>query len=620
MNNFKKLLASAMALTMVTSVLPMNVHAAYPTSVTTMNEAETFLGKFEDALSAAGLSIDTLQAGEKITFNGDPVEVFNWSTNSGYELDASIKSIIASVVNLTVYKSESYYAAVRIQNLDDALDAMVVYNESSDESLVKKVEDLLTGDTFNAADEMLTISGYAEALKIKDAFAKYEQYEGNLVPEGKKSEANNNCYSYEEYMTAKENLNEAIEFFEAANYGDTLDGYLTDLENLYEEFVEHETTTGNKQITKVEVDALLKGIKNSTDAYTYEGETYEHLTKNNYSVFQEDEGVVSLLEMFESLATDYEDVRDAISKQNDAYVAYTKDKIYGETVKDYVTENGFWTVYYNLTDEQWEVLKTYKEEVLDVIFTLDAKQVGNTYVEKSEKSAYISDSELKSVLDILSTGGSKETNTDTDADEVNPNTKDYGLFNFYDKDENIRYWDLLETHMEGLDDALKAVTDDIAGLTPATIKGSDRELLEAAEDAIYELTANPEVSNAEGGYADNLTSAQQRIVKQADTKITNLREAFDDLGIVDVNDKDWWQYENGQWVFYQDGKTVSNVWVADINNNWFYAGANGVMLTNSWIARDSSLQVWYYVGADGKMVTNTVVDGCTIDANGEWHA
>ena len=40
----------------------------------------------------------------------------------------------------------------------------------------------------------------------------------------------------------------------------------------------------------------------------------------------------------------------------------------------------------------------------------------------------------------------------------------------------------------------------------------------------------------------------------------------------------------------------------------------------TWIARDSSLQVWYYVGADGKMVTNTVVDGCTIDANGVWHA
>ena len=101
-------------------------------------------------------------------------------------------------------------------------------------------------------------------------------------------------------------------------------------------------------------------------------------------------------------------------------------------------------------------------------------------------------------------------------------------------------------------------------------------------------------------------------------------DAIDDrLGEVEADveiTKDWWVYENGQWVFYQDGRTVSNVWVADHNNDWYYAGANGVMLTNSWIARDSSLSVWYYVGADGKMVTNTVVDGYTINANGEWHA
>ena len=84
--------------------------------------------------------------------------------------------------------------------------------------------------------------------------------------------------------------------------------------------------------------------------------------------------------------------------------------------------------------------------------------------------------------------------------------------------------------------------------------------------------------------------------------------------------KNWWVEESDGWTFYQNNVPVENIWVADHNNDWFYAGANGKMLVSSWIARDASGEIWYYVDAEGKMVTNTVVDGYTIDANGEWHA
>ena len=91
-------------------------------------------------------------------------------------------------------------------------------------------------------------------------------------------------------------------------------------------------------------------------------------------------------------------------------------------------------------------------------------------------------------------------------------------------------------------------------------------------------------------------------------------------GIV-AEPQDWWvQSSNGEWVFYQDGKVQEYTWVASNATDWYYAGKNGVMVTSSWIARDSSLSVWYYVNEDGLMVRDTTIDGYYIDANGEWHA
>lgn len=84
--------------------------------------------------------------------------------------------------------------------------------------------------------------------------------------------------------------------------------------------------------------------------------------------------------------------------------------------------------------------------------------------------------------------------------------------------------------------------------------------------------------------------------------------------------KDWWIKENEVWIFYQNNQPVSNRWVADYKNDWYYAGNHGIMLSNSWIARDANLDVWYYVGEDGKMLSDTTTpDGYYVDAAGAYY-
>ena len=617
MNNFKKLLASAMALSMVASVVPVTgVNAAFNLNdivgsdgeINSNVEAYNLVKAVTDSLTAAGLTKETITPENSEIKIGNEEDTKLLTNASGvFSLDATLEKQLKKVQNYAYATDETFITAKYLLDLPTALTAMVGNANGSWSNLYVRTDAFLnTAGKFR--NDILTPSSYVEATALMEEFEKYVSFETNLPSTHEDGE----WYSSEEYLDVKAELQDAIDQYVAENYGDELDGYLTQLEKFYEAFILNEgyDTDG---LTKADLDRVVKQIKEGAVGESYNGVKTDKITKANYKAFGSSESVEAIMNQFDALYESIEEVKDAISKKNDAYVEYTKKQFSGKSVRDIVNydytaskgDDNFWNVYFNLTDAQWEIMKAYKEEVFDVVYTLEAKEVGNVYVEKSERVATVSDSAAATVIDNL-------TPTDMDSE--------YGIFTIYDKEDGTRYWDLLEAHMEGLSSALKAVTDDIAGLTPATIKGSDRELLEAAEDAIYELTTNYDIANATGGYADNLTSAQQRVVKQADTKITNLREAFDNLGIVDVNDKDWWQYENGQWVFYQDGKTVSNVWVADINNNWFYAGANGVMLTNSWIARDSSLQVWYYVGADGKMVTNTVVDGCTIDANGEWHA
>ena len=55
-------------------------------------------------------------------------------------------------------------------------------------------------------------------------------------------------------------------------------------------------------------------------------------------------------------------------------------------------------------------------------------------------------------------------------------------------------------------------------------------------------------------------------------------------------------------------------WLQD-NGTWYYLEGSGAMKANQWFEVDGK---WYHVEASGALSVNTVVDGYTVNANGEW--
>ncbi|WP_034457596.1 hypothetical protein, partial [Dielma fastidiosa] len=578
-----------------------------PTETTTT--AENFIGKFNDALADAGLSLENLQIGDKIKFGGatpdEEVEIVKFTTGTGIEVESTLKADFTKVANLVTYKGDSYNTADYVLGLANALTRMayVENTESKDESLVADINALMNGANYDKEEEMLTITGYNAALTLKKDIDKYEKYEGNL-PENPIDGTDDKVYSAEEYSTAKEQLLEAISNFQADNFGETLDKYLTDLEKLYDNFVDYQGEIG---ITKSSVDTVVKGIKNGTYATTaYNKVKYSNLTKENYEVFKEEDSVVELLEQFTTGYDNIADVKEALDAKNEYTTALTKDKAKypGSTTKISLSawltneDIDFDFVLENMTDEMFAIIKDYKENVIDVILALDSKKVGSTYVEKSEKSAYVTDSDLAKMLKYVAPSDKS----------VEIASNKFGLFTISDKKEGTRYYDDLVSHMEEVATALKAVTTDIAKLTPANIKTTDKALLEAAEDAIFELT-----SVSKGDYVHNLTAGQEKEVRAAEAKITNLREAFDNLGTTNV--AGWYDMGNGNWGYNnEDGTPAAYKWVAS-GADW-YMIKDGKMLRNTWLATDGGR--WYYLDNAGKMVTNQSVDGCWINSYGVY--
>ena len=84
-----------------------------PTETTTT--AENFIGKFNDALADAGLSLENLQIGDKIKFGGatpdEEVEIVKFTTGTGIEVESTLKADFTKVANLVTYKGDSYNTA-----------------------------------------------------------------------------------------------------------------------------------------------------------------------------------------------------------------------------------------------------------------------------------------------------------------------------------------------------------------------------------------------------------------------------------------------------------------------------------------------------------------------------
>ena len=78
--------------------------------------------------------------------------------------------------------------------------------------------------------------------------------------------------------------------------------------------------------------------------------------------------------------------------------------------------------------------------------------------------------------------------------------------------------------------------------------------------------------------------------------------------------KKWWVQDNGTWYFLNGAGEMQTGWLQD-NGTWYYLEGSGAMKANQWFEVDGK---WYHVDASGALSVNTVVDGYTVNANGEW--
>ena len=350
--------------------------------------------------------------------------------------------------------------------------------------------------------------------------------------------------------------------------------------------------------SKSAVKGRINAIKDATD----------------YDQFKDEDLVISLIDTYQDVIDNIGNITDIAS--TDAYKAYNKTKTDDEdkTVKAFLVDffkgetnlkygkvdaNGKYVAGTNastakeeakavakvLDNEQWAILKDLKEEVLDSVWSFETSKVGNYYRDKSDFNSYVSAAQKSIIMDNVPGFLLKVVDTET------------GEFGY----------DYVEAHMDAFNEALDAVTTGIAKITPANIKTTDKAALEAAEDAIYELYYN------KGKYVNNLTDKELKTVRQADTKITNLREAFDNLGTTAV--AGWYDMGNGNWGYNnEDGTPAAYKWVAS-GSDW-YMIKDGKMLRNTWLATDGGR--WYYLDNAGKMVTNQSVDGCWINSYGVY--
>ena len=72
-------------------------------------------------------------------------------------------------------------------------------------------------------------------------------------------------------------------------------------------------------------------------------------------------------------------------------------------------------------------------------------------------------------------------------------------------------------------------------------------------------------------------------------------------------------YESGWRYLNDNGTYAANGWMQDTDGQWYYFGADGVMLHDTWVEGQ------YYLGSTGAMLTNTITpDGYRVGADGKW--
>ena len=575
-----------MSLAMVLSSAAPVMAANVTTDMCGTGVEDTTCGR--TVLNAVLEKLDGTPFAESNMDNGLEVKNNDGSKVSIYEAIAENIDSLKAFKNTLSYSSDEYKTITAMVKFHDAMVVLfgadyattTVSDTEFGAGIVKTVLDDTDGTDLTKAN----------LTKVKDA----KKDAGEVIGSDFLTLVNQAQYKLEDALNIdEEDFDEKLaNFYDAFNkvLENDLDGKATKLTA-----AEQAITGYSEDVTKVNlssksaVKARINKIKDADD----------------YDQFKDEDLVISLIDAYQEIIDSIGNISDITT--TDSYKAYNKTKTDDEdkTVKSFISalakgkinvdgdfvKDGSTTateeakaVAKVLDSEQWAILKDLKEEVLDSVWKFETTKIGNYYRDKSEFNSYVSGTQKNVVMNNIPGFLLKVVDTET------------GEFGY----------DYLEAHMEKVADALDAVTKDIEKLTPANIKASDKATLEAAEDAIYELT--------EGGkYVKNLTSKQAKEVRKAETKITNLREAFDNLGVTNV--AGWYDMGNGNWGYNnEDGTPAAYKWVAS-GADW-YMIKDGKMLRNTWLATDGGR--WYYLDNAGKMVTNQSVDGCWINSYGVY--
>ncbi|RHN01751.1 hypothetical protein [Dielma fastidiosa] len=562
-------------------------------------------------LDGAKFSTVTLDNDMKaLNKEGKKVNILEVIADYATELDAFAKSGVgytekANIITWTnVVKGIEDYAgkgAIKAKDVQAGSDLATVMENTNAEKDADADWSTIKEGTYKEAKAALK--------ELKDFKADYGKYLG-IDSDGEYS--NDLAGAVQDtYVSLNNNINEYL----GVNADEDLSFFVLAFDTILQNDLEGKETALDKE--------LEKGNDKSTIALILQGEKSDEVTaldpekielnnktqikkridliKNHsyYDRFKDEDAVIAILDAYQELLDNIGTNADVL--KSDEYNAFIKTKVANVKADNKVTLKEFLKNIDEdkdlktdkekaeklaglLNSEQWVILKDAKEEVMDSIYTMETRKVGNYYVNKSDYT-------------------SNSTNSQRSTFE---NTFPGYLYALVDKEEGLFGYDLVEKQMNEVAEALEAVTSAIAKITPANIKATDKKTLEAAEDAIYELTKG-------GDYEDNLTKTEAKTVRAAETKIENLREAFDNLGTTAV--AGWYDMGNGNWGYNnEDGTPAAYKWVAS-GADW-YMIKDGKMLRNTWLATDGGR--WYYLDNAGKMVTNQSVDGCWINSYGVY--
>ena len=559
------------------------------------------------ALNKAGKKVNIL---EVIVSYKDELEAFSQTSGLGYTEKANISTWVNTVTAIEEYLGEGSLSSKEYDAASDFATTIANTNNEVDaEAFEQDWSSITKEDVYKKAKAALKT--------LKDFKADYGKYLG-IDSDG---EYNNDLAGYvqDTYVTLNNNINDYLGVNADQDLSYFVLAFDTILQNDLEEKTTDLTKTADKTNDESTIAKILQGEKN--DAVTTL--TPDKIALNNksniksrmdliknhsyYDRFKDEDAVIAILDAYQELLDNIGSNADVL--KSDEYNDFIKTKVENIEMKvegsSKATLKSFIKAIDDLKDsskneltaakkadalaevlnaDQWEILKAAKEEVMDSIYTMETRKVGNYYVDKSDFT----------------------TNSTVSQRSTFKSTFPEFLWTLVDKEEGLFGYDVVAAHMEKVADALDAVTTKIAKITPANIKAADKAVLEAAEDAIYELTDG-------GDYSYNLTKAETKTVRAAETKIENLREAFDNLGTTNV--AGWYDMGNGNWGYNnEDGTPAAYKWVAS-GSDW-YMIKDGKMLRNTWLATDGGR--WYYLDNAGKMVTNQSVDGCWINSYGVY--